>query len=212
MTVRDCMLAVALTLLAGNDVYAQFVPLEAKIRETHETLSSGKVVKSEVKEGSFYRASDGSTLTQWQTVNGEKSSAANLFDNKGQATYQIDYQQRRALKLGNGADGPMKPGGYQTITKDIGTSSVEGVACRLLPVKMTNPATHALADIGKSCVSPEYDLLLWWDVTTGSGGNGTFHSKWEIYDLKLGAEPDPKLFSTTGMTIIGPPQKSSPQM
>jgi len=141
-----------------------------------------------------------------------KNSEANLFDNKEQSSYRIDYKQHLAFKLGSSASGPVKPGGYQTIIKDIGTSSVEGVACRLIPAKMTNPTTHTLENIGKSCVSPEYDLLLWWDVTTGSGGNGTFHSKWEIYDLKLGAQPDPKLFSTADMTIIGPPQKSSPPM
>ena len=73
MTVRNCMLAVALALLGGNNVYAQFVPLQAKVRETHETLSNGKVVETELKEGSFYRASDGSTLTQWQTVNGGRT-------------------------------------------------------------------------------------------------------------------------------------------
>lgn len=208
--VKYAWFAVA-ALFAAGSMRAQFMPLEARIRETNHTLQGGKIVKSEIREGVYYRSSDGSTLTKWLTVNGEKTSAAELFDNSDQASYQIDYSQGRAFKLESpsATHVPVRPGGWRSISKDVGSDSVEGLRCRILPVKVSSGGT--ISDAGKSCVSQEYGLILWSELTTHGQGNNVLQSRTEMYGFKLGTEPDRKLFDISGFTIFKgqPPAKSN---
>ena len=80
---------------------------------------------------------------------------------EGLAFYHLDYKQGRAVQEQGHPGVAVKPGSYASIKKDIGTDSVEGIECRILPDKFGGTSG---ADIGKSCVSPQYDLRLWEDV------------------------------------------------
>jgi hypothetical protein len=175
---------------------AQFLPVQAKIRQTHEVIAAGKVIKTEVKEGKYFRSSDGSVLKQWLSLDGQQIWDGSLDDNKEFAYYHLDYKQHAAFRNASRPAVAVAPGDFASITKDIGTDSVENITCRIIPVDMGNAKSGGIqTNIGKSCASVQYDLILWTDVTT-PGKNGRAHRlKTELYNITIGAEPDPALFS-----------------
>jgi hypothetical protein len=175
---------------------AQFMPVQAKMRQTHEVIEDGKVTKTEVKEGKYFRSSDGSVLKQWLSPDGQQTWQGSLDDNKEFAYYHLDYKEHTAFRSAGRPAVAVTPGDFASITKDIGTDSVENLMCRIIPVDKGSEKSGGIqANIGKSCVSVQYDLILWTDVTT-PGKNGRAHRlKTELYNVTVGVEPDPALFS-----------------
>lgn len=191
---------VLFSVFGVGSVQAQFLPVQAKIRETHEVIVSGKVAKTDVKEGKYFRSSDGSVLTQWVTLNGQQTWEGSLEDNKEFAAYHLDYKQHVALRSAYHPGVAVTPGNFASITKDIGTDSVENLRCRILPVDIGGEKLPTQMTIGKSCASVEYDLILWTDITTPdrttSGLDGKRHRvRTELSSITIGTEPDPALFN-----------------
>ena len=50
-------------VLVGSSLYAQQVPVSAQVHQRRDVIVNGKVVKSLAADSTFYRYSDGSTLT-----------------------------------------------------------------------------------------------------------------------------------------------------
>ena len=103
-----------------SSVRAQWVPVVAKVRQTHETWKDGKLDKVERKEGVFYRASDGSTLKYWTQVDGDESrgGAGEMTDNSNLIHYSLNMRTKNAheidrfhekLKPGDITPASMKP-------------------------------------------------------------------------------------------------------
>src|SRR5260370_33334354 len=94
------MLLMMPTLMNAGSLQAQWVPVVAKIRMVHQTMVDGKLVRSETKEGDYYRSSDGSVLRYWKTVNGDEQAGgrAELLDNKNLASYQLNYHSKQAFQ------------------------------------------------------------------------------------------------------------------
>jgi hypothetical protein len=176
-------------------VQAQFLPVQANIRETHEVIVSGKVFKSDVKEGKYFRSSDGSVLTQWLTLNGQQAWEGSLDDNKGLAYYHLDYKQHSAFRSAERPGVAVTPGDFASITKDVGTDNVENITCRIIPVDIGGEKFPTQTNIGKSCASVQYDLILWTDVTTPGQNGKANRVKTELSNITIGTEPDPALFN-----------------
>jgi hypothetical protein len=64
--------------------------------------------------------------------------------------------------------------------------------------------------MGEVCVSMEYDLVLHKDNQLTQNGI-THHAVTELYDIKLGVEPDPKLFDLQKTTTVYKPQAPDTQ-
>jgi hypothetical protein len=200
-------------LLSAGSAQAQFMPIQAKIRDTHQVIVSGKVIKSEVKEGNYYRSSDGSILVQWLTLNGERTWDGSLEDNKELNSYHLDYKQHNAFEDGSHPPVAVKPGGFASIDRDIGTDSVENFRCRILPAKLGGVGFPTPVLIGKSCVSPEYDLRLWTDVTVPEADGKAERTRTELYGITIGVEPDSSLFDIKShfkIFVVQPANSGSP--
>ncbi len=117
-----------------------------------------------------------------------------MDDNKELAYFHLDYRQRTAFRSAGGPAVAVTPGDFASITKDVGTDSVENLTCRIIPVDIggKNLPTQ---NVGKSCVSVRYDLILWTDITI-SGQDGKAHrTRTELSNITIGTEPDPALFN-----------------
>jgi hypothetical protein len=193
-------------LFAASTLQAQFVPLEAKVRETSTRSVDGREVIT-VKEGNYYRSSNGSVLIQWLTVNGEKAWQGTLEDNVEPAYYQLNYKQMQAYQQVGHPEIVVEPGMYSSITADLGTDSVDGVSCRIIPIELVLPGQSLKQGGGQLCVSSQYDLQVWEDFIQPRKQDG--HTKTELYNIRLRVEPDPSLFDIKSkFTIFAP--KSSP--
>jgi hypothetical protein len=80
---------------------------------------------------------------------------------------------------------------------------VDTFPCRRVPAFVQWPDGRREL-IGEDCVSSEYALVLRTDHKATQGGL-THHVVYELYALKAGAEPDPKLFDLqkSGLTFSG---------
>jgi|SRR5712664_3246632 len=189
------MLVVGLSaLLSADPLLAQWTPVVAKIRQTHQTVVSGKVVRNETKEGEFYRSSDGSVLRHWKTVNGDEGAAGqgDLLDNKKHAFYNLNYNTKRAYQVRTGIPQPSPYVFSKETLQSRGEESIEGVRCTIVPVDTADSGVTE-RDAGRSCVSSEYGLQLRTEVTVKQGGT-EHRTLIEMYDLRINQEPDPKIF------------------
>lgn len=189
---------------------AQFVPLTAKVRDTNQTIVSGKITKSVIREGVYYRTSDGSTLSQWTTVNGSPASAelawGSLWDNKTGTAYRLDLKNRRAYVEPEGGE-PATADSRLDEPKNPTYGSVSGIRCTIFPARMRQP-DGTLTPAGQTCLSTEYHLLLKQDLTYKRANDATMHKLYEMYDVQLGAEPDQSLFDISKLfTIYRPDAK-----
>jgi hypothetical protein len=188
-------------LFASRGAHAQFTPVQAKIRELRQITLSDNSVVQRTKEGIYYRYSDGSVLVEWLTQDGQKAWDGTLHDNKALKYYELDYKQQRAIQRPS-APVAVKPGAYVSAKHDLGSDSVDGVRCWISPIKFRASPGSSFVDLGKACVSPEYDLRLWDDVTSNAK-----RTKTELYDIKLGAEPPASLFDVEAKFSIYVPQQ-----
>ena len=196
--------SLTVALSASGVAEAQFVPVQAKISELREvTLPDNKIILNS-RQGVFYRSSDGSVLIHWLNQNGKEA-----WDGTLHAFYELDYKQHRAMEHTKKPPTAVKPGSYNSITRDVGTDTVEGIGCRIIPIKLGR-AGSSPADIGKSCVSTDYDLRLWEDVTVPTVENRQERTRTRLYEIKLGTEPDPNLFDVKSAFKIYVPESGTP--
>src|ERR1700689_5593839 len=96
-----CAAVVLAVFLGSTGLFAQTVPVRAKVRTTNEITVDGKIVKTTVGGGFFYRASNGSTIRQLRKV-GENGAlgdviVADLTDKEHDTSYRLTYGDHHAL-------------------------------------------------------------------------------------------------------------------
>lgn len=186
-----------LTLGSGT-VFGQWLPVLANVRETVE-MNSGAGTTIETHYGSFYRASDGSTLLVWYTGSDRRSrNAGELFDHKGLGVYDIDYERGTAFKKATLPSPRKIPPPDKQVAFRLRAESIEGVQCEVGPamLKKGDKTTR----IGEFCYSSEYFLVLREDVTLPGG----IHKLYELEDIHLNTEPDSAWFDVSGLSLTGP--------
>lgn len=156
---------------------------------------AGKLIKQEVKEGNYYRSSDGSYIYHWTRLNGNQSILrSSLWDNKTATSYTLDYANRRATFASKGT--PLSPdmsAENRAAVEARPEEMVNGVLCRVEPAKF-GPMGKATGG-GQGWYSLENDLLVKNDVSYPSyDGKGVVHVVYELYDIHLGQEPDAEMF------------------
>lgn len=202
-------------LLGATDLDAQFVPVIAKMRFSKEDIVEGKVVDRMTKEGNYYRASDGSVLKRWTSVNGDENlgeiATGSLFDNKNVVSYGLNFKNRIAyLDAPPEGTKPVRPQVLEgEAAKGLGEDSVHGIACTLFPVRIA-PRDRAAFSAGRACTSVKYDLELRQDLTYPSSSGRTIHTIFELYEVQLGMEPDPKLFDVRANFTVYVPESRKP--
>jgi hypothetical protein len=206
------VVCLSLFVLAGADcVHAQWVPVTAKTRQTNETWQEGKLIKVDHKEGVFYRTSDGSTLRYWTKVNGDEvlGGSGEMTDNNSLSHYSVNVKQKVAFETDKLLE-KLTPGASQyAAASTLGDQVIEGIRCRRVPSFMMWPDGRK-ERMGEVCVSIEYDLELHKDNQLTQNGI-THHAVTELYDIKLGVEPDPKLFDLQKTTTVYKPQAPDTQ-
>lgn len=188
------------------------MPLVARFRSTGEIMVNGKVVETHVKEGFFYRASNGSELRQSMTLDGKPlkgaMARAHLFDKAHGTNYLVDYDGKEAFQESVPSFSALIPATPPRSATKVpsGESSVEGYTCTLHPIYAVKPAGTSL--IGTNCVSEQYDVILKTDVTRPSAlvKGKAAHQITELYNIQMGVEPDPKLFDLSSLKIVSAKQ------
>jgi hypothetical protein len=183
--------------------------VRAKVRTTNEISVDGKIVKTTVGGGFFYRASNGSTIRQLRKV-GENGAlgdviVADLTDKQHDISYRLTYGDHRAvvtpaflLNILTTSPGDAPPPGGSA------QDTVEGISCTKIPVRRKVQDKPPI-EVGFACVARAYnDLELKRDVTEPieTSPNRFVHSTSVLYDIQLGAEPDPALFDLKDFTIL----------
>jgi hypothetical protein len=187
------------TLISGASSYAQFMPVVAKTKEVEEISKDGKVVETHVREGIYYRSSDGSVLEYWTSIDGSQDKAKlsmggnTFFDNRDGSLYALDLYNHKTHVESTGR--PTK----QDIMRQSGDGKprpeewVSGIKCELSPLQMRITGGK-LFPAGQICAAPDYGLLLKREMTYPSADGHTEHVVWTMQDVEIGKEPDSKLF------------------
>jgi hypothetical protein len=192
-------------------LYAQSVPVTAKVRNTGEVVLNGKSIETHVEEGVFYRSFTGVELRQWLTTDGNpvhgKMAMAAIYDAPNDVNYWLDsvahnayVQPASTVNLPDGSSsGQPQPA--------LGESSVEGIPCSIFPVYTLQSGQRIL--IGRTCKSKQYNLVLRMEYTkpTKDPTEKQYRTTTEYFDVQIGVEPDPKLFDLTAFTIYRPDEK-----
>jgi hypothetical protein len=204
MRVKQIVLSGFLILVGPGSVCAQWVPVVAKVRQTHEIWKDGKFEKVENREGVFYRASDGSTLRYWTQVNGDESrgGGGEINDNNKLIHYSLNMRTKNAHEAGKLPEKLKPTDVVSSPTKEsLGDQVLAGIPCHRVPAFVQWPDGRR-DSIGENCISVEYALELRTDHKTVQGGTAR-HVVNELYDVRLGVEPDPKLFDlrNSGVTV-----------
>lgn len=190
-----------IVLASASGAYAQYVPVTAKMRQTMQAIENGKIVSTRTEEGTFYRTKDGSWLERWNR--GLRFST--LWDNKTQTAYQVNYNTRVAIESPEPPDFGVPDFLRKEAPGPPAQSSVEGIPCTLKPVRLiSSTRTHSgvVEDAGQVCWSTEYKLRLKQETRLPSGSDGASRQIFELYDIKLNAGPDPKLFDLQGSFTV----------
>jgi len=209
--------ATIVLLFAGNLLaqYPHFVPVIAKTRVTEETIRAGKVIKKEIKEGVYYRSDDGSIFRRITSIDGDRQAAlravGQLWDNHTAINYHLDFIRRIAYEREHGP-GPTQPRvSDPEAASKLPLDSVDGIGCRVYPVKFMKPGQTGLEDIGQNCRSVKYYLTLSWDKTFKMENGDSFRTVFRMFDIRVGAEPDPQWFDLQGNFKVYGQQQGQPQ-
>jgi len=201
-----------LTAASGMNAQQDWIPVTAKMRGTFETIRDGVTV-IERKEGVFYRNSDGSVLKYWVSTNGDESQGGpgELFDNKNLLHYSINAKRRMAFQSVRKNPERATPGAFAANLSNspLGNDSIEGMTCRRVPVIVQWPDGRQ-ERVGEHCVSLEYALTLREESQATQNGV-TRHVRIELYDIKLGAEPEPALFDIQRNYTVLRPESPHPK-
>lgn len=213
---RKINLLVVLVLTCAVNIKAQYVPVVAKIRMTHEITIPGQKAETHFQEGNFYRRSDGSILEEWTVVDGDKTrGTGGLADNKNNNIYQLNLVGRTAVfqhtPAPTGAIGiagpPQLPDPGSSVSREV----VGGLSCALSAVKASGSLQGALT--GQICLSTQFNLTLKRDITSTSKSGRTDHTVYEMSEVQLYKEPDVGLFDlrARGFTILAQQSSGSSQ-
>ena len=207
MNFRRLMLFMIVTFVSAGSLHAQWVPVVAKIRMVHQTIVDGKLVRSETKEGDYYRSSDGSVLRHWKTVNGDEQAGGRgeLLDNKNLASYQLNYHTKQAFQSEWKMAKPSPDVFRAEPPKSLGEDSIEGIRCTIVPAQFQDGFGQPPKDAGRTCVSTDYALTLRTDITVRQGTT-IEHTLIEMFDLRMHQEPDAKLFDIEAQFTVFKPQ------
>lgn len=175
-----------------------WIPVVAKIRETYEVQDkNGRQISREVKEGNFYRNTEGSTLYYWLTVDGDttRGGSGKLSDNRKPVEYSINTKTKVAVLLPQKAgEQPLKPDFLAGArTSKLGQESIEGIVCFFTRITLTTPDGQS-RQIGTACQSPDYGLTLQFKTRVVSPDGSSHLIVRELHDIRLGQIPDPQLF------------------
>jgi hypothetical protein len=204
MRVRVLVWAGFLIFAGAGSAQAQWIPVVAQVRETHETWKNGKLEKVDTKEGVFYRASDGSTLKYWLQVNGDESRGGpgEMTDNSSLIHYSLNMRTKSAHEVARLPE-RLKPQDAvpTSMSESLGDQVVDTISCRRVPAFVQWPDGRREL-IGENCVSIEYALELRTDHKAVQN-EVMHHVVYELYNVRTGVEPDPKLFDLqkSGLTI-----------
>ncbi len=198
-------MAIALSVIP---VYAQFVPVVAKIKNTSVVTVAGKVIRTEKKDGVYYRNSDGSYYRQWTKVDDgdrpDTTSVAELFDNKAAVAYKLDLINHIAYEREK-APNPILPDAlyHNNNVNTLPQDTVAGVRCSVMKTRLHLP-DKPVAQIGETCMSIDYNLMLKQESNYPTPDGKVYHVIFEMYDVHLGTEPDPKLFDLKKFRVYAP--------
>jgi hypothetical protein len=205
-----CGLTVLLAF-GATTLFGQSMPVVAKTRQTVEVIVSGKVVETHVMEGLFYRNSTGSELRQWTKRDGKDAIGplgwAALHDSQSNTNYTVNYDDKRAQqaitpdlssRIPKEDSAPSQP-------KTLGEDSVENISCTFKPTFLAVPGKDRML-VGRNCRSEVYNLELKRDIAypDSTTPGKSFHSTFQLYDIQIGVEPDPKAFDLSSFTIFRP--------
>jgi hypothetical protein len=180
----------AFLMACGSAVVAQEVPLIAKVREKSTVTVEGKVER-EVKEGHFYRSSNGSTLYIWLDVKGKtmKPTFGQLIDNSNLALYNLDYGRMEAVEK-HKLPKPAVIASKAVKDFGLGEDVIEGVACKNVPIYGVSGNRKELT--GVACtIEPGIALR---SKSKFEHMGHIYEEESEMYDIRIGEEPDPELF------------------
>jgi hypothetical protein len=192
---KTVALLCAMLFLAATPAAGQWVPIVAKLKQTQEVYANGARIETRVREGNYYRTSDGSVLEEWTKIDGDTSRAVGyLVDNRRDLSYDVNFVTRTAIEkrivLPPGVSGrprtPVRPPAGREII-------VGGLRCIALPAVVQKPTGPPLS-AGETCVSSELSLLVRNDLTMPRPDGKSVRTLYELTDVQVHKEPDPKLF------------------
>jgi hypothetical protein len=195
------LVAILVLCVSVLPLYAQWVPLTAKITESKSTLdASGNVIDQQTREGYFFRSSNGSELTQWLGPNGSPGSGI-LLDTTSKARYKINYVSKTCAGEGKYVPLPQPPldksraPTQNIIREDV----VAGMGCTVQP----NISKSTDMD-GEVCFSFQYGLVLRSKLTQTDRKTGlSAHYKRELSDIKLNVASNHQLFDVSQYSGCG---------
>lgn len=175
---------------------AQWVPVTGKVKQTKEVFGANGVLleRQNLKAGNYFRAANGSTLRQWTEVNGTptKNVIGEMLDNRSGTNYRVEYLEKRAIIQFTGQ--PLSSDMYAEQGRNAtGQDIVAGVNCSVVPAKDEQSGR----EVGSFCIALDYGLALRVEAKGQSPDGTKTRFLTELYDLQIGATPDPKLFDLT---------------
>jgi hypothetical protein len=183
---------------------AQWTPVTAGIRETNEVVKEGVVTKTAVREGLFLRTSDGSTLTRWDSGNG------NLLNNTTHRSYSLDYKNMQA-KQGAFEMEPLEKDQFARMPT-VGNGTVSGIACRKVPILLQNIQKGSSERIGEACVSDTQGFVLKEETRVTRDDGSVVHNVIEKFDIKLNVKPSAAEFDMKRFAYAEVPAQKAPAM
>jgi hypothetical protein len=199
---RVFRLLVVCPLLSGAAVHAQWIPITAKIKQTREVFVNGQKTETHVREGTYYRSSNGATLEEWTKIDGSESKAAGYMTMQADGiTYELNMLTRRAIErrfsVPNGVDlrkpptPPARPSQLRQVT-------VGGVRCTVIPARMQPGFGQPSGPAGEICISDELSLMVRSLQTHDHSSTRTIRVLYEMDEIQSHKEPDPRLFDLRG--------------
>lgn len=207
MLVRNAAVVVVV-LLGSAGLCAQTIPVCAKVRTKTEVTVDGKVVKTTVGGGFFYRASNGNSVRQLRKVGEDGAlgdvTVADLTDKEHGITYRLNFTDHHALVTPPFLLNILTVMPNAAPPEGFAQDSVEGISCAKHLIKL-KVADQPITDVGYACVSESNnDLELSREVTepVATSPGRVIHSTSALYDIQLGVEPDPKMFDLKDFTVL----------
>lgn len=192
----------AVFVLAGSSVQAQWVPVTAKIRETKQILREGRVIQTHSREGAYYRRSDGAELREWARVDGDESKAVGYLTLHAEGiTYDLTMINRRAMErrfaVPVGVDmrtppkPPARPANLQRIT-------IGGVDCTVVPSRTRAAADAPAVPDGDVCMADALNLMLRRQHSYRLPDGREVRTVFEMVEIQANVDPHPGLFDLKG--------------
>ena len=198
---------VALNVILSPFAFGQLAPISANVHQANQDLVNGTVTVTHSREGVFYRAPDGSTVTRYRDEKGQLEEWASLWDAKTGTAYQLDLHNRKAHT------NPATPPASQPLTpefmakmdqslKKFPEDKVEGISCKLRPVTYQGQNAQILKNTGTSCWSTMYDVELKYDIKVPKSSNTIERHLYQLNDMRIGVQLPADLFDLRTFTVV----------